>query len=283
MVKKYKKQALSPLLKWAGGKRQLLKEINNRLPDNITTYVEPFLGGGALLFELQPSKAIINDYNFELINVYETIKENPYQLIEYLNEHSINNSRDYFYRIRNLDREPEYMNLTPIERAARIIYLNKTCYNGLFRVNRSGQFNTPYGKYKKPNIMDTDKILSISNYLKNNDIRIYSGDYKQALKGLRKGSFVYFDPPYMPLNISSFTGYTEFGFSLQQHIELRDVCLKLHKRGIKMMISNSDTPEIRELYSDESIFNIRTISATRKINSQVEKRGDVLEVLITNY
>lgn len=278
-----KKTKIEPILKWAGGKRQLLGEINKYLPQNITTYVEPFIGGGALLFDLQPKKAIINDLNKELINVYEVIRDFPDELIEILKLHTNNNSSDYFYSMRNLDRESKFLELNSVEKAARIIYLNRTCYNGLFRVNRIGQFNTPYGKYKNPKILDIEKIEATSQYLNKNNIKVISGDYKLALKGLRRGSFVYFDPPYLPINTASFTGYTELGFSLTDHTMLRDECIKLHSRGINIMISNSDTPEIRELFNDKSIFKIRTLSATRKINSKKEERGEITELLITNY
>ncbi|HEO6894912.1 TPA: Dam family site-specific DNA-(adenine-N6)-methyltransferase, partial [Streptococcus agalactiae] len=225
----YKKNILvSPVVKWVGGKRQLLPEIKKYIPSKISTYVEPFLGGGAVLFELQPKKAIVNDFNSELINVYQVIKDNPEELIFSLENHKQLNNEDYYYKIRGLDRTEGFDDLTNVEKASRILYLNKTCYNGLFRVNRSGQFNTPYGKYKNPNIVNEVTIRAMSKYLNKNSIKLMNGDYKEALKNLRKGAFVYFDPPYLPISSSSsFTGYTENGFDIDKQIELRDECKKL--------------------------------------------------------
>ncbi|HEO6804251.1 TPA: Dam family site-specific DNA-(adenine-N6)-methyltransferase, partial [Streptococcus agalactiae] len=173
--------------------------------------------------------------------------------------------------------------LTNVEKASRILYLNKTCYNGLFRVNRSGQFNTPYGKYKNPNIVNEVTIRAMSKYLNKNSIKLMNGDYKEALKNLRKGAFVYFDPPYLPISSSSsFTGYTENGFDIDKQIELRDECKKLAKRGINFLLSNSYSSEILDLYSDKSLFEIEVVKATRNVNSVSEKRGEINEVLITN-
>lgn len=280
---KNKDLILSPVLKWVGGKRQLLAVINPLIPKKITTYVEPFLGGGAVLFDLKPKKAIINDYNDELINVYKVIKEFPEELLLLLEEHKEKNNNDYFYKIRALDRENSYENMTDVKRASRIIYLNKTCFNGLFRVNQAGQFNTPYGRYENPNIVNRPVINAMSTYFNTNNIKIMSGDYKQALKGLRKGSFVYFDPPYLPVSSSSsFTGYTEGGFTLEDQIELKEQCDILHKRGIKFLLSNSDHKIIRELYSDKD-YHIQTIKARRAINSKGNKRGEINEVLVKNY
>lgn len=278
------KVLVGPVLKWVGGKRQLLDEIIPIIPKKYSTYVEPFLGGAAVLFELQPKKAIINDYNKELINVYCVIRDFPEELINELEKHRENNSEEYFYQIRSLDRSDNFFNLTDIERAARIIYLNKTCYNGLYRVNSSGQFNSPYGKYKNPNIVNQVTIRAVSKYLNKNKIQIKNGDYKDVLKGLRKGAFVYLDPPYMPISSSSsFTGYTEGGFDYEKQKELRDECLKLDKKGIKFLLSNSYCPEILELYNDKDIFKIIEVKAKRNINSKADKRGEIKEVLIYNY
>lgn len=272
---------LSPVLKWVGGKRQLLNKILPLIPEKITTYVEPFVGGGAVLFELKPKKAIINDYNEELINVYKVIKERPEELLLLLEEHLERNNEEYFYKVRALDRENVYEEMSDVKRAARIIYLNKTCFNGLFRVNQAGQFNSPYGKYKNPNIVNRPVINAISTYFNNNNIKIMQGDYKQALKGLRKGSFVYFDPPYLPISSSSsFTGYTDGGFTLENQKELKEQCDILHKRRIKFLLSNSDHKIIRELYSD---YKIQIVKARRAINSKGNKRGEINEVLVKNY
>lgn len=240
--------------------------------------------GGAVLFHLQPKKAIINDYNQELMNVYQVIKDKPNELIEVLQEHKGLNSEDYFYEIRSLDRSENYENMTDVEKAGRVIYLNKTCFNGLFRVNRAGFFNTPYGKYKNPSIVNEVTIKAVSNYFNSAKIKFLTGDYKEALRRLRRGAFVYFDPPYVPISSSSsFTGYTEHGFDYEKQVELRDECLKLHNRGVKFLQSNSYSPEILELYSDQKVFNIEIVKAKRSINSQVDKRGEISEVLIYNY
>ena len=279
-----KNRLVAPVLKWVGGKRQLISDIEPLIPKRISTYVEPFIGGGAVLFHLQPKKAIINDYNQELMNVYQVIKDDSDGLIEVLKKHKVLDSEDYFYEIRSLDRSEDYEKMSDVEKAGRIIYLNKTCFNGLFRVNRAGFFNTPYGKYKDPSIVNEVTIRAISNYFNSANVKFLTGDYKEALKRLRRGAFVYFDPPYMPISSSSnFTGYTEIGFDYEKQVELRDECLKLHNKGIKFLQSNSYTPEILELYSDSSVFNIKIVQAKRNINSQSDKRGEISEVLIYNY
>ena len=268
---------LSPILKWVGGKRQLLNDIMPLVPTR-GTYVEPFLGGGAVLFAHQPKKAIVNDYNFELMNVYQVVKNNPEQLIQLLQIHCANNSEDYFYEIRELDRTEEYTELSQIEKAARILYLNKTCFNGLYRVNSSGYFNSPYGKYKNPNIVNAPVIRAMSKYFNENEITLLQGDYKEVLKKAKKGNFVYLDPPYMPISSSAnFTGYTENGFGYKQQEELKQECDKLKNNGILFVQSNSDCHEIRQLYKD---YTIRTVQAKRVINSNSAKRGEINEVLI---
>ena len=272
---------ITPILKWVGGKRQLLSEIMPLINKNCSTYVEPFVGGGAVFFDLQPKKAIINDYNEELINVYKVVRDSVDELIAVLEIHEQNNSEEYFYDIRALDRTEEFEQMSDIEKAARILYLNKTCYNGLYRVNSAGQFNSPYGKYKNPKIVNSTTLKAMSNYLNKNKIDIRQGDYKETLKGLRKGAFVYLDPPYMPISSSSsFTGYTENGFGYKQQVELKEECDKLKKKGISFLQSNSDCPEIRDLYKD---YRIITVQARRSINSNAQKRGEINEVLIYNY
>lgn len=272
---------LSPVVKWVGGKRQLLGDIVPLIPNIFSTYVEPFVGGGAVLFDIQPKKAIINDFNSELINIYKVIKDKPDELISALEKHECFNSEKYFYEIRALDRNENYDELSDIEKAARIIYLNKTCYNGLFRVNQAGQFNSPYGKYKHPNIVNMPIILAMSKYFNANDIKIVNGDYRITLKNLKKGAFVYFDPPYMPISSSSsFTGYTENGFDMRQQSELKKECDRLNAKKIKFLLSNSDHPFIRDLYKD---YEIITVKAKRSINSNANKRGEINEVLVRNY
>lgn len=268
---------LNPILKWVGGKRQLLKDILPLIPSK-GTYIEPFLGGGAVLFSLQPKKAIVNDCNSELMNVYRTVKSNPEELIQALNIHYENNSEDYYYAVREIDRDSSYVNLSHIEKAARIIYLNKTCYNGLYRVNSSGYFNSPYGKYNNPNIVNAPMIRAMSRYFNDNDVTLLQCDYKEVLKKVRKGNFIYLDPPYMPISSSSnFTGYTENGFGYKQQQELKKECDKLREKGIKFVQSNADCPEIRDLYKD---YLFKTVQAKRTINSNSTKRGEVNEVLI---
>jgi DNA adenine methylase len=271
---------LSPLLKWVGGKRQLLSDIIPMIDNKCSTYVEPFIGGGAVLFSMQPKKAIINDYNDELINVYKVVRDNLDELLELLYIHQANNSSEYYYEVRAWDRG-EYLNkMSNIEKAARIIYLNKTCYNGLYRVNSAGQFNSPYGRYKNPNIVNEAVLKAVSNYFKNNDIDIRNGDYRDTLINLDKRSFVYLDPPYMPISSSSsFTGYTEGGFGYNRQVELKEECDKLTQQGIRFVQSNSDCDEIRELYKE---YKIKTVKAKRSINSVAKKRGEINEVLIYN-
>lgn len=271
---------LSPMLKWVGGKRQLLADIVPMIDDKCSTYVEPFIGGGAVLFNMQPKKAIINDYNTELINVYKTVRDNLDELLDELKIHEEKNSSDYYYEVRALDREAKFKKMSDVEKAARIIYLNKTCYNGLYRVNSAGQFNSPYGRYKNPNIVNEAVLRAISKYFNDNEVQILNGDYKEALKNLDKSSFVYLDPPYMPISASSsFTGYTEGGFGYNSQVELKEECDKLSAQGIRFVQSNSDCEEIRELYKD---YKIKTVKAKRSINSVAKKRGEINEVLIYN-
>lgn len=271
---------VSPMLKWVGGKRQLLSEIVPMIDNKCSTYVEPFVGGGAVLFNMQPKKAIINDYNQELINVYKTVRDNLDDLLVELKAHEEKNSADYYYEIRALDREDSFKKMSDVEKSARIIYLNKTCYNGLYRVNSSGQFNSPYGRYKNPNIVNEAVLRAISKYFNSNEIEILNGDYRETLKNLEKTSFVYLDPPYMPISSSSsFTGYTEGGFDYSSQVELKKECDKLTEQGIRFVQSNSDCEEIRALYKD---YKIKTVKAKRSINSVAKKRGEINEVLIYN-
>lgn len=270
---------LSPILKWVGGKRQLLSEIIPLIDESCDNYVEPFIGGGAVLFRLQPKKAIINDYNTELINVYRTVRDDLDGLVALLKKHEKYNSSDYYYEVRALDRTPNFDKMSNSEKAARIIYLNKTCYNGLYRVNSLGQFNSPYGKYKNPNIVNEVVLRAISKYLNGNEISIRSGDYKDVLNDI-ENSFVYLDPPYMPISSSSsFTGYTEGGFGYDKQVELKEECDKLNSKGVHFLQSNSDCEEIRELYK---AYRIKVVKAKRAINSDAKKRGQINEVLIYN-
>ncbi len=275
-----KNKLVSPVLKWVGGKRQLLPEINPLLPKKITSYCEPFVGGGAVLFDLQPKKAIINDINSDLILVYTTIRDNVEKLISTLETYP--NEEEFYYNLRNIDRnQDEFIKLTDIEKAARVIYLNKTCYNGLYRVNNAGEFNSPFGKYKNPNIVNSPVLRAVSTYFNSAEIEFHSADFSEILSALHRGTFVYLDPPYDPVSdTSSFTGYSRGGFNREQQIQLRECCDSLTERGIKFMLSNSATDFIMKQYSN---YHITVVKAKRIINSIASKRGDVDEVIITNY
>ncbi|HIK07577.1 MAG TPA: DNA adenine methylase [Trichormus sp. M33_DOE_039] len=273
---------VKPFLKWAGGKRQLVPLIlGNYLPKNYShqVYYEPFVGGGAILFSLQPKKAVINDSNSELINCYKVIRDSVDDLIENLKSHK--NNEDYYYAIRDWDRAKSFQNRTPIERASRIIFLNKTCYNGLFRVNSQGQFNVPFGKYKNPNILDVAVLKAVSKYLKENEITILNLDFQDALKDSKKGDFIYLDPPYDPISeTASFTGYDVNGFNKNEQIRLKETFDNLNIRGCKVLLSNAYTDFIRDLYKD---YKQAKVSAIRAINSNAKKRGKVDEILVKNY
>lgn len=279
---------LQPVLKWAGGKRQLLPQIQSNIdkyfPKKFTAYYEPFIGGGALLFHLQPKKAVINDYNEDLINLYRCIKENLDELIEKLKYYETKNDSESFYEIRGIDRTEEYKKWTPVEKAARLIYLNRTCYNGLFRMNSAGQFNSPYGSYKNPCICNEPVLRAMSKYFKENDIEFRSGDFEEACKDAPKGSFIYLDPPYDQYDEQlNFVGYTKDGFTREDQTRLKKMCDILIEKGCYVMISNSKTPFIVDLYSDSSkyvTYTINTVNARRNINSNANKRGEVEEVLI---
>ncbi|HAN19535.1 MAG: modification methylase [Bacteroidetes bacterium GWC2_33_15] len=276
-----KNKFVAPFLKWVGGKRQIMPSIVSVLPKNIQnyTYIEPFVGGGAVLFHLTPSNAVINDFNSELINVYEVIRNNLDELIIDLKKHK--NESDYFYKIRGIDRTKEFEKLSKVQRASRIIYLNKTCFNGLYRVNNAGEFNAPFGRYKNPNIVNEPTLKAVSKYLNTNNIQILNGDYKAALKQADKNSFVYLDPPYHPISENSnFTGYIRGGWDMQDQIKLREACDDLTKKGIKFLLSNSSAPLIKDQYKK---YNIQTIKANRAINSNGSNRGEIEEVLIRNY
>ena len=275
-----KNKLVSPVVKWVGGKRQLLGEITPLLPKQISTYCEPFLGGGAVLFARQPKNAIINDLNCDLMLVYEVIRDEVESLIASLQKHE--NTSEHFYQVRDLDRDKEaYKSLSKIEKASRIIYLNKTCYNGLFRVNASGEFNSPFGHYKKPNIVNEPVLRAVSKYLSSPNIQLFSEDFAATLQRVPRGGFVYLDPPYDPVSdTASFTGYNKGGFDKTEQIRLKECCDALTRRGVKFLLSNSATAFIRELYAE---YTVKTVYAKRAINSDADKRGAVQEVLIRNY
>jgi len=276
---------IKPFLKWAGGKRQLLAEIKKHLPDGIEnyTYFEPFLGAGAVFLCLQPKKAVISDFNEQLILTYNAIKENIDELITLLRTYQNKNNETSFYIIRNIDREPEkFTMLSNTEKAARLIYLNKTCFNGLYRVNSQGFFNAPYGRYKNPAICDEIVLRQINIFLNTNMINIINCDFEEAVSTAGENSFVYFDPPYHGTKKTNFTEYQADGFDENEQKRLRDVIIKLTNQGVKCLLSNSDTDYIREIYKSK-IFKIISVQAKRVINSDSAGRGAVNEVLIKNW
>ncbi|KKR32396.1 MAG: adenine methylase protein [Candidatus Falkowbacteria bacterium GW2011_GWF2_39_8] len=284
--KNYKQENPKPFVKWVGGKRQLLKQfrdLNLYPPEGFNpktaTYFEPFVGGGAMFFDLLPKKAVLSDMNLELVTTYNIIKSNVSGLIKKLKEHQSNNSKNYFIEIR----AQILQGMSDTDVAARFIYLNRTCFNGLYRVNKSGQFNVPFGENKNPLICDEVNLRKISSSLVNT--KIIHQDYKKILEKAKKGDFIYFDPPYYPVNLTSnFTNYTKEGFLENEQEELRNTFVELSKRGCFVMLSNSDTPFINTLYSNlGKKIKIHKVLATRAINSKSEGRGRINEVVVINY
>lgn len=275
-----KSELVAPVVKWVGGKRQLLDVITPLLPKRIPTYCEPFLGGGAVLFSIQPAKAIVNDLNADLMTVYEVIRDDVEALIASLKQHK--NTSEYFYTIRDLDRDvAAYQALPRLEKASRLLYLNKTCFNGLFRVNSSGQFNSPFGYYKNPNIVNEPALRAVSRYFNTGSIVFCNEDFADTLGRVKKGGFVYLDPPYDPVSdTASFTGYNKGGFGREEQLRLKQCCDGLTRRGVKFMLSNSATEFIRGLYQE---YDITIVKAKRAINANASKRGAIEEVLIRNY
>jgi len=274
-----------PFVKWVGGKRQLLKQFRKMdlyPPHDFdpihNTYYEPFAGGGAVFFDLLPKKAVLSDLNKELVVTYNVIKNNIDELITSLKKHRY--EKEYFLKVRakNMNK------LSDLEIASRFIFLNRTCFNGMYRVNSKGQFNVPFGKYNNPTICDEDNLRKVSKALQ--DVKINVEDYKKVLNKVQKGDFIYFDPPYYPVSkTASFTSYTKEGFLDKEQIELRNTFLELHKRGCFVMLSNSDTPFINKIYKEieNEGVKINKVRAGRAINSNGSKRGKINEVLITNY
>lgn len=271
-----------PFVKWAGGKRQIMEELKKCVPNEFNAYYEPFVGGGALFFELAPKKAFLNDYNKELINVFECIKEDDKfeKMIKELNHHETLHSEEHYYEVRNIDRnKKKYDRLADYKKAARTIYLNKACFNGLYRVNSNNEFNVPFGKKAKVNTYEDQNLGIIHGILNLNDIELSSVDFEEAVKNAKKGDFVYFDPPY-DSDTATFNSYTEDGFGKEEQVRLSEVFKRLDKKSCLVMLSNHNTKLINELYKD---FNINVIHAKRNINSDGKKRGKVEEVIITNY
>lgn len=275
-------QKPTPFVKWAGGKRQLVDELIDRMPSEYGHYFEPFVGAGALLFELTPINATISDLNGDLINVYKCIKSktNYPKLIELLDQHEKEHSEEHFIITRHDDRTDGFQNKTAAEKAARAIYLNKTCFNGLYRVNSEGYFNVPSSKKKKVNLYNKDNMKTLHNYLFSKHVQIIHSDFEKVLKDAKKGDFVYLDPPYDQEDTQSFVSYTKQNFNKDDQKRLSKCIDELNAKGVYIMLSNSDTSYIRELYSN---YNIDTVFASRLINSKPSGRSKIKELIITNY
>lgn len=272
---------LKPFTKWTGGKRKLLTQLHEHLPFEYNRYFEPFVGGGALFFDLAPENAVINDFNEELINTYLQIRDNPEALLDLLHIHQENNSKEYYLNVRSVDRDGRIETMSDVERAARILYMLRVNFNGLYRVNSKNQFNVPYGRYKNPKIVDSELILSVSRYLNDNNILIMQGDFVTAVEEAVAGDFVYFDPPYVPITAtSSFTSYTHEGFSDQDQRRLRDTFIDLDRRGVNVMLSNSSSPVVEELYAG---FNISRVDVSRTNGASNSSRGKIQEIIVRNY
>lgn len=262
-----------PPIKWAGGKSQLLTQLRPLFPPEFSRYSEPFVGGGAVFFDLQPTEAVLIDSNFELINFYQVIKQDLDALLDDLRKHQ--NKEDYYYYLRALD--PAQMD--SVARASRFLFLNKTGYNGLWRVNRQGRHNVPYGKYKNPQFLDEDNLRQVSQAL--NSARLVWGDFSEVLKYAVRGTFVYFDPPYHPLTrTANFTSYTSDAFDEKDQYRLAEVFRKLDALGCYVMLSNSATDFIREIYRG---YDFKTVYARRTINCRSDRRGPITELVIRNY
>ena len=290
-----------PFLKWAGGKGQLLSQLDGHLPDDLQgqafTYIEPFVGGGAMLFHMlrkfpNITHAVINDINPHLVTAYRVIKEQPDELIrrladlerDYSAQTDEDAKKEFFLRARNIFNE---IQLDDVDRTKYLIFLNRTCFNGLYRVNSKGKFNVPFGRYVNPTICNAETILADSELLRRADVTILCGDFEQTAKEMCDGfNFFYFDPPYRPLNAtSSFNSYAKEDFNDEEQIRLRDFCTRLHERpNVKWMLSNADcsakNPQDEDIYAD---FHIHRVHASRTINANPEKRGKLTELLIKNY
>lgn len=276
-----------PFIKWVGGKGKLILELEKYFPKEFNRYYEPFVGGGALFFYLKQSKDIsfssINDINSKLITAYKQIQQNPEKLISLLKnieteykKLSLIEQEKYFYKMReNYNKE----NIDELTTAAYLIFLNKTCFNGMYRENSKGEYNIPFGDQKNPTICDEENILAVSKRLKNTEIT--SQPFEKSIENCQKGDFIYFDPPYYPINVtSSFTSYSKSTFDQKEQEKLRNVFANLAKKSCFVMLSNSNTPFINDLYKD---FHINYLYAARSINSKGDKRGKIKEVVVTNY
>ena len=273
-----------PFVKWAGGKRQLLAELEKSFPKQFGTYFEPFLGGGALLFDLlakKPNlKCSVSDLNSDLVLAYVTIRDKLGRLIESLENHSKNYHKDstgYYYEVRK--QEPK----SQIEKVSRLLFLNKTCFNGLYRVNSKGKFNVPLGRYTNPNIVNRENLTTVSKFLQSDKIKISCRDFESILNDAKKGDFVYFDPPYQPVSdTANFTSYTHRDFTEDDLQRLADLANQLNSKGSHVLLSNSNTKIVKKIFSSKK-WKVKEISVNRAINSNSQKRTGHKEVLIKNY
>lgn len=264
-------QTSRPFLKWAGGKRQLLGELVRRVPERYARYFEPFIGGGALFFQLAPRKAVLADVNERLIRTYRGVRNHVDDVIALLQDYP--HEAEFFYELRKVNIDVR----SDAEVAAWFIYLNKTGFNGLYRVNRSNRFNVPFGRHANPKFCDGARLRACSAALAHADL--YVEDFEVAVAKAKRGDFVYFDPPYMPVSAtSSFTSYTSNGFGVEQQTRLRNVALSLKQRGVNVLLSNSPAPLVRDLYRDG--FETVEVSATRAVNSKASARGEVIELVV---
>ena len=262
----------APFLKWVGGKTSLLPELLRHVPQRLRRYHEPFVGGGALFFAVAPRRATLSDNNAELIHCYCQVRDDVYRVLDALSRHLYDKA--HYQNVRALDP----LRLTPAQRAARFIYLNKTCFNGLWRVNRAGRFNVPIGRYRNPRFHDPEALLSASAALR--EVDVHHAPFEEALAKAAPGDFVYLDPPYDPVSeTASFAGYTADGFTWDDQKRLARACISLNRRGVRFLLSNSATGRVRELYRG---FEQRLVRAPRFINSKADSRGRVDELLVFN-
>ena len=277
-----KNSSVTPFVKWAGGKRQLLTQIRERMPETYNNYFEPFVGGGAVVFELLPEKAVINDINKALINAYKQICDDPESFIStvtHLDSEMWEDGKKYYYALRERYNDKLMKDEFDIELAALFVFINKHCFNGLYRVNSKNEFNVPFGKKTKVNTYEGDNLITVSNYLTMNDVRILCCDFEDAVINAKKGDFVYFDPPY-DSDTATFNSYTEDGFGKDEQRRLAKVFKDLDSCGCYVMLSNHNTHLVNDLYNG---YNIHVIEAKRNINANANGRGNVEEVIITNY
>lgn len=272
---------MEPFVKWAGGKRQLLDKILERTPNKYETYYEPFIGGGAVLFHLKPAKAVINDTNEQLVNVYRQLQKDPSAVVRKIKSlDKATCDQEYYLSMRAEYNEKIAENELDADCAAYMIWINKHCFNGLYRVNGKGLFNVPWNKKATGNSMDEANLMSIGYYLQNNDIEIRCIDFEEVCKDITDEDFVYFDSPYIPVSeTASFTDYTKDGFTYDDHVRLAELYKSLNDKGVKAMLSNHDVDLVYELYDG---FKIEQIDVRRNINSNAKKRTGK-EVIITNY